>query len=492
MTARRAVIVLGAAGVLSGCAGFAETAPERVLPTPPADFAAADAPAAAEAARPAVDFDWVESFGDPLLVDLVDEALARNTDVLTAAARLRAAAEQARVRDADLWPTLDAGLDSTTRMADGRAGSTSLGLGLDLRWEADIWGRLSARAGAAGADAAASAADLAALRLSIAGRTATAWFDLLEAQLQTDLARRDLATQERSLMLVQRRYNRGVARAVDLRLARSAVASREATLAQRRQRKAELARALEILVSRYPAGTVNATADLPVLDAPPPVASPAQILPRRPDVAAAERRLDAAGLRAEEARKALLPRLTLTASGGTDGPDFADLVDPERLAATLLGSLAQPVFRAGALRADARAAEARAEAALGDYAGAVLDAWREVEDGYAAETFLAAREAALAVAAEEADAAETLTERQYANGLATIFELLDAQTRRINAESQLIAARAARVRNRALLYVATGSGLERYGLPPGGLPADTDFEPARAGRDAQASMGDQT
>jgi len=132
------------------------------------------------------------------------------------------------------------------------------------------------------------------------------------------------------------------------------------------------------------------------------------------------------------------------------------VIDPERLAGNIAAGLFQPLFQGGRLRNTARQSRARAEASLLSYAQTVLEAYEEAENAMASETYLAAQESALKLAFEEAAAAEELTERRYAQGAATIFNLLDAQTRRISSESSYIQAQQARVSNRVNLYLAIG------------------------------------
>jgi outer membrane protein TolC len=166
--------------------------------------------------------------------------------------------------------------------------------------------------------------------------------------------------------------------------------------------------------------------------------------------------MESAGLRARAARKAMLPRLTLSGQVGTSGPDLSDLVDPERLAGNIASGLFAPIFQSGRVRATATRQRALAEAELLRYAQTALGAYEEAENAISAETYLADREDALKLAFEEAAAAEELTERRYESGTATIFNLLDAQTRRISSESSYITAQQQRVANRVSLYLAIG------------------------------------
>ena len=135
------------------------------------------------------------------------------------------------------------------------------------------------------------------------------------------------------------------------------------------------------------------------------------------------------------------------------------MLDPTRVAARLIASLSAPILNGGSLKADRDAAIARARASVENYAATTLTAWREVEDALAADTLLAQQEEAQGRALEEAILAEELATRQYTNGLVSIFNLIDSQTRRLNSESLVISARSARASNRVRFHLALGGGL---------------------------------
>jgi len=253
-------------------------------------------------------------------------------------------------------------------------------------------------------------------------------------------------------------------------------------MAAQRQFTGEAARRLETLIGRYPNAELQVPAVIPTLDVIVPEGNPALLLSRRPDIAGAEARVAAAGLRAEQARLAMLPSLRLTASAGTNTVEFADAFDPERIAANLIASLVQPLFTGGQLDAQRDLAVAQAESAVANYAATALDAWREVEDALAADTFLASQEDAQARALEEARLAEDLAERQYTSGTITIFNLIDAQTRRLTAESQLVTAQASRATNRISYHLALGGGLPTGTASAQSAISNSDTDAARSGR----------
>ncbi len=423
--------------------------------------------------------DWWTTFGDAGLDAVVEEALERNYDLQAAAASVAAAAAQARIAGANLAPQVGAGLDAGRRQQvfvglpiPGSAGilkstSSSYGASLNVSWEADLWGRLRAAKAAAVGDAKAAQADYAAARLSLAGQAAKAWFAVVEAERQVALATHTVDSRRTSAERIEARYRRGVAPPLDLRLARSNLATAESTLELRRRQLDAGRRQLEILLGRYPRGS----SDLPTLEkggprgdsshlpeVPPeiPPGLPAELVARRPDLQAAERRLEAAGLRVREARRALYPRITLTASGGTVSDRLGDLVDGDFSVWSLAGGLLQPIFQGGRLRAAVDFAEAGQERALALYAQGVLRAFAEVESALAAERLLAAEEAAQRVATEESVAAVRLAEDRYHAGVGDYLTILESQRQAFLTESRLLTLRALRLANRADLHIALG------------------------------------
>lgn len=492
---------------LAACASVDRELLDAQLPDPPAAWTA-DANVGAVPTG-----DWVAAFGDDALYALIDEAIKHNNDLRAAAANLNAARAASRVARANLLPTLNAtggasrnaivtdpaaaaqsggnatlgglraqeledqfGLDTTgdgkidildlnsngvqdagdAELPNRRVYINNFSLGAQFDWEIDLWGRITDETKAAYREARASNADYHGARLSLAGAVSQSWFSLIEARLQRELADRDVAARDSNLRVTERRYERGVASSLDVRLARSALGSSQANQAFRQQNEKSSARRLEVLLGRYPAAELAAAASLPALHPLAGAGAPGDILTRRPDLAAAEARMEAAGLRARAARKLLLPRLSISSDISTSGPNLADVLDPERLAGNLAAGLFQPLFQGGRVLAGSKRARSIAEASLLTYAQTALEAYEQAENAISAETYLALRESALKLAYEEAAAAEELTERRYASGAATIFDLLNAQTRRISSESAYIDATRQRVSNRVQLYLAIG------------------------------------
>ena len=301
-------------------------------------------------------------------------------------------------------------------------------------------------------------ADYESARLSIAGLTAQAWYLFSEAKLQTDLAERNLQTRISTLKKVENRYQKGIAQSRDLRLSRSEAESRKAELILRKQTLKEAARNLEIIIGRYPSASILPN-DLPNLPPGPEIGTPNYVLSNRPDIVSAEAQLEAAGLEVTATRLAFLPSLSLTAQWSTLERNWSDAFDPDRLAGSIIGSLTQSIFQGGRRIAQTQVSEQQMKIVLENYAKTLLNAAKEVEDSLYSEEILLERESALSNAFNEAKAAEKLTFDQYNKGIATIFELLDAQSRRLSSESLLINSRLLRITNRIKLHLAISSPL---------------------------------
>jgi len=419
---------------------------------------------------------WWRDFGDPQLDRLVDEALARNGDLAAAAARIDQAVAQARIAGADRLPQIDASGDASRRRQNfigfpipgGDQGvlsttSTNLGVRLNVSWEADLWGRLRAREAAALSEVEASRADWAGARLSLAGQVAKGWLSLREALAQVALAEETVANRRLTEERIRRRYEAGLRSPLDLRLAMSNRAAAEGLLARRRRELDAARRQVEILAGRYPEGRAGgepSPPSLPESPEPPPVGLPSELLLRRPDLAATERRLAAAGARMVEARRALYPRIALTGSVGRVSADLEDLLDSDFSVWSLLGNVLQPIFQGGRLHAVVALTEAQQRELAAGYVQTTLRALGEVETALASERWLDHQVTALTEAAEQSLAARHLADDRYATGLADILSVLESQRQALEAQSQLLSARRQRLEARVDLHLALGGGFE--------------------------------
>jgi len=445
------------------------SAPEQKIPDIDAEIPGGwPSPAVREGDSPA---GWWSSFGSAALDSLVLLSLEKNRDLEAAAANLAAAAASARIAGADVWPGLDLSFQASRAKNNyiglpipGSEGgvlsntSSSRGVLLTSSWEVDLWGRVRSGRSAAASDFEAAEADFTGARLSLAAQTARVYFALLEGAEQKELAEETVRSYRVTVKSVRDRFERGTRSSLDLRLALASLANAEALLELRREQLDRVVRQLEVLVGAYPAGEHPPAASLPGTPEPVPAGLPAELLARRPDLIAAERRVAASGARVRQAKASLLPAISLTASGGRSSNSIDDLLDGNFSIWSLAGNILQPIFHGGRLRAGVSRAEAGADAALASYAAAALRAFGEVESALAAENSLALREAALRRAADQATAARLLAEERYRSGLTGMTTLLEAQRQSLGAKSQWIETRRRRLDVRIDLHVALGGG----------------------------------
>jgi NodT family efflux transporter outer membrane factor (OMF) lipoprotein len=268
---------------------------------------------------------WLATFEDDKLLQIVDEALKNNRDLAVVSANLGVAAGLATQAGAQLAPAVAVGGGGASTTRDNSTSNVS-GVGLSASWELDIWGKLSSGAAAAEEEYQATAADLEAARQSLVAQTAKAWFLATEANLQKQLAGEAVDIYTQTLEIVQTRLDVGAGQPQDVYLAKADLAG-----AKERQRQAlsaftQSVRSIEVLLGRYPAAELEVPQVF--VPTPPgiPIGIPAELLERRPDLIAAERRVASAFHRIDAAKAAKLSSVSLTATGGTPSSELSELL----------------------------------------------------------------------------------------------------------------------------------------------------------------------
>lgn len=391
---RKAGSLLLCAVALGGCA--LQSSPEgadvvrQELPTMavPPTWAAADGQSGA--APPP---DWLASFGDPRLTALAAEALRHNIDLRAAAARVEAANAAVQMTGGALYPTL--GLAArTSGNATGSSGQLS-GVILSAAWELDVWGRVRYGQRAAQGELSAREADLQFAQLSLVATLAKAWFLATEALQQQRLSVDALASATQLSGLAEQRERIGVASEMEVTQARANVHAYRDQVLQMDGAVAQARRALEMLLGHYPAAQLEASAEFMPLPPPGPIGVPSQLLERRPDIIAAERRVASAFDRVGEAQAARLPRLSLTAALSSISSTLFVLQQRDNPSGGVGASLLAPIFDGGALQGQAALRTAEQKLAAAAYAQAAQRAFNEVETALANQATLAAREPVL-------------------------------------------------------------------------------------------------
>ena len=406
---------------------------------------------------------WLASFADHQLKSLVAEALAHNHDLHITAARLEAALADAVATGADRWPAMNAGGQASRSREVTEAGAfryqirqTRYSLSLDVTWELDLWGKLKDRALAGRARATAAGEDLLAARLLLAAKVTKAWLDAVAAQLQTELAEKTVDSYYHTTRKIRARFQKGLATALDLRLALTDLANARALLQAQKDQRQKALRGLQLLLGRYPDSEVALATDLPPLPPPAPAGLPSQLLSRRPDIRASQQRVIAADKQHASTTKALLPSLTLTTAAGTISPALRNLLSTNHGLWNLVAGLTQPLFTGGRLRAFARRADAEARAAWLGHGKTVLAAFTEVEQALTTETLLIGQRQAVQEAACQAEEARQLAWAHYSAGVTDIITVLSAQRRVLEARGDRISLQHRLLHNRVDLHLALG------------------------------------
>jgi len=377
---------------------------------------------------------WWQVFADPQLDDLEARAAAASPRLAVAMARLDQALALANIDKSALYPQLE--VDAAGRRGrtagDFRApGMSAVGetynLSLYLDYELDIWGRVRRQVEATDAAAAASAADYQTVMLSLQAEVARNYFDLRTKDAEIALLDATVQLRQAALDMVQSRFDNGVANRLELAMAETELARIEAEAIALRRRRGEFEHALAVLLGEMPSQFHLASAPL---DLQPPrllPGLPAQLLERRPDVAAAERRVAAANARIGVAKGAFFPTISLGGNVGAASTSLGDLGKWDNRVWGLGPSLYLPIFQGGRLSAELKRQSAAYDETLASYRQIVLDAVREVEDSLLAVDVLERQGAALKRADDAARLAASLSDRRYRAGAVSYQEVIDTQ-----------------------------------------------------------------
>ncbi|MCB1619700.1 MAG: efflux transporter outer membrane subunit [Thiothrix sp.] len=408
---------------------------------------------------------WWTAFNDANLNRAISQAVGNNYQIAQSRAQLAQAKAQALIASASRLPAVGAGLQADrTRQGGGDNGfSTNESYGLNLlnvSWEVDLWNRLKAQSAAANASYLASNEALRAVRQAVAAQTAKAYLAVVESRQQLGLSQRTLQVMTETARQVGNRADVGIGSPGDKYLSQSNRDSAKAGLAGHQEALDRASRQLQLLMSAYPDAKVTTADTLPRLPALPGIGIPASLLARRPDVLAAERQLQAAGFNMLAARRALLPGISLTTGLGTASTELKNLLDGDFSFWRLGGSLLQPVFQGGTLRANVLLNEARQQEAANAYAQVALTAFSEVESALAARSTINNRQSALCSAANAAKSAEQISFNRYRQGIEPYLTVLESQRRTLDAASACISAQRAALDNYVALQLALGGGFE--------------------------------
>jgi outer membrane protein, multidrug efflux system len=409
---------------------------------------------AAGAGAGVVTDNWLVGFHDDQLTAIVAEAILHNANLQVGAARV----EYAKLAGAKLYPSVDLLARGGGKMSGDQSGLQ--GGVLTVNWELDLWGRVRYGRAAAAADALSVTADFEYARQSIAAQVAKAWFLATEAGLQADVARNTIRDSEELVRLAETRSKVGVGNDEDVYVARASVGTYRDALRQIELAHEQARRALELLVGRYPAGTTSISPQLPTQPDSVPGGLPSELLERRPDVIAAERRVAAAFNRVHESKAARLPVISLTTGVSSISSELFVLKDRDNPVWNFGANLLMPVFRGGALKTQVEIRTAEQKQAVAAYAEVGLRAFGEVEASLAAEIASRDREKILSDTLSDSRRALEMVQTQFKVGSTDLRFVTQRQLALNATQSALVRAQAEQRVQRVNLHLALGGSFE--------------------------------
>ncbi len=387
---KRLMTVAVIASLLSGCM----VGPKYNRPTvqPPDVYRGAGDPAATPDPNSLADLKWFEVFKDEALQDLVRTALVQNFDLREAVARVDAARANLGITRSEQFPNVATSAEITT-LRNASNGQFVVPAGTDrnrtfgtvllnlLSFEVDLWGRLRRSTEAARATLLASEENRKAVVTTLVGDVATAYFNLLELDMELEIAKRTLATRQESLRLIQARQQGGVATMLDVRQAEQLVYSASQTIPDTERLIEQTENQISLLLGKNP-GDVARGHRLTEQEQPPavPPGLPSSLLGRRPDILAAEQNLVAATANIGVAKAAYFPQISLTGFAGFQSSQLTNIFSSAGSTWNFAPQITQPIFTAGRLKSTVRLTEAQQQFALSQYERAIRTGFREVSD----------------------------------------------------------------------------------------------------------------
>ena len=460
---RRSLLSLAVASILLGGCSLI---PDYQRPASPVDSLWPSEAGGAQTATAAADLDWRAFFKDPALQSLIDTALANNRDLRVAALNVQAYAAQRQIQRSALFPSVTADGGATRQRLPGSLSSSGdpsissqYSATVGASWELDLFGRLRSLDEQALQQYFATEEARRATQIALVASVANAWLTLQADQELLQLTQDTLKTYQQSFALTQRSYDVGVADALALAQARSAVESAQVSLAQYSRQVAQDRNALVVLLGSGKAGGLPAGQPLDddlLLEV--PAGLPSDLLQRRPDLRQAEHQLQAANANIGAARAAFFPSVSLTANAGSLSPDLAGLFDAGSGSWLFQPSISLPIFNAGKLRASLDYAELQKDIQVASYEKAIQTAFQEVADGLAARATYQQQLDAQRALVKTNEEYYRLAERRYRTGVDSYLTLLDAQRQLFSVRQQLIGDRLAQLTSEVELYKALGGG----------------------------------
>lgn len=403
-----------------------------------------------------VEAGWIAKLDDPVLSALVEEAMANNRNLQAAAANVQRSWALAGQAGAALSPSVSLSSGTTRSGTIEDSGRDGYSLTGQASWEVDLWGRIRAGNQAAVLSADAAEADYVYSQYSLAAAVARGYFLAIEAGRQAETVQNTLDALNETDRIVGVQFEFGLATSQDVALSRSDLARTKNSLIAAQGSQRDALRALEVLLGRYPAADLELRQDLPAVPPPPPPGLPSEILERRPDVIAAERRVAAAFNSLDQAKAARMPSFSLTGSLGGSSGDLTNLLNPTNVAWQAATSLVAPLIDGGLRESQVEQASAEQSQAIASYGETVLTAFQEVEGSLDQTIVLSDRATQLIVAADEANNALRIVNLRYEEGETDLLDVLTIQQRVLSSEGDVVSIERAQLDEWISLNLALG------------------------------------
>ena len=404
-----------------------------------------------------VEHNWLSQLNSPQVKQLVNKALATNHQFAMQAYSLKISEQQLIVSGSQLWPELDLAF-SSGRSKDNQASrySNRNSINLNLRYEVDLWGKLSDADRLSNYNYLAQKSIFEQHKQQLVVNVVTTWFSVIEADKLLSLYRSRVENSQQNLAIIEAGYHSGLTAALDVYLTRNDLNSELTRVSEQETVKIKLIRQLERLIGEYPKGDLFINADLPLLTNDIPVGLPSDLISRKPALKASWYQLLSQDASLAYAHKQRFPSLVLTGSLGDSSTEIGDLLSSTSLAWSLLGNVSAPIFNGGRLKAN----EEKERLALKQneqlYLDTLYSAFSEVENGISTEKSLKQRYSTMLAAQENAKIASSLSFEQYKSGLISYITVLDAQKRSFEAQATLIKIKSQLIANRINLHFSLG------------------------------------
>jgi outer membrane protein, multidrug efflux system len=465
----RSLFVAACFAVIAGLSGCAikkpPTVPQMVQQSLPPTTKIRDQWASPGASGMVLD-GWLQTLSDPQVEAVVNEVLRNNLDLRLAATRVEVAAGMATQAHAQLLPSVVAqgGGKVTGRFENKRFNSS--GIFATASWEVDVWGQLRNQSAAAGENYQATEEDVKFARESLAALAAKTWYLVTYTRQLQRVTQESVAAYQGILDVVQVKESIGEVPEQSVFLARADVESSQASLQQATIAHEDAVRAVEVLMGRYPASELQSADAFPKVPPPVPAGLPSELLERRPDLIAAERRVAASFHLTQSAKAARLPAISLSLAGGRSNNDLFTLLGTNPNFWEAGANFLAPIYLGGALQAQVRIQTAQQEAATLAFGQTALRAFSEVETSLSNEGQLAEREQYLDASVRDNSEAYRQGRIQYDVGATDLLSVLQLQGRLLGGRAMLIGVEQERLTNRINLHLALGGSFQAASKTP--------------------------